>query len=184
MQNCDLIFRPAAPGDLERICTIIRQAQAQMRSLGSLQWQDGYPAAGDIARDTARGAGVVACLASDDSESGLAAGDVAAYAAVIFDGEPAYGALSGRWIGGDIPYVVVHRLAVADGMKRRGVARRFMLHVESMCRGRGVGSFRVDTNYDNRYMLRLFAGLGFERCGTVTYRSGERIAFEKLLAAH
>ena len=28
-----------------RICTIIRQAQAQMRLRGSRQWQNGYPAA-------------------------------------------------------------------------------------------------------------------------------------------
>ena len=38
---------------------IIRQAQAQMRALGSLQWQDGYPAAADIGHDIACGYGWV-----------------------------------------------------------------------------------------------------------------------------
>ena len=42
--NEDLKYRKAEPADAERIMEIIRQAQAQMRALGSLQWQDGYPA--------------------------------------------------------------------------------------------------------------------------------------------
>ena len=40
--NEKLLFRRARPADTERIMEIIRQAQAQMRALGSLQWQDGY----------------------------------------------------------------------------------------------------------------------------------------------
>ena len=43
-----LLFRPARTADLPRIVQIIRQAQAQMRALGSDQWQDGYPAPSDI----------------------------------------------------------------------------------------------------------------------------------------
>ena len=42
LQTDSLLFRPALPDDLERICTIIRQAQAQMRLRGSRQWQNGY----------------------------------------------------------------------------------------------------------------------------------------------
>ena len=51
--NEELIFRQARPADAERIMEIIRQAQAQMRALGSLQWQDGYPARADIDNDIA-----------------------------------------------------------------------------------------------------------------------------------
>ena len=38
-----------------------------------------------------------------------------------------------------------------------------------------------DTNFDNRYMLRMLGRLGFVYCGKVRYRSGERLAFEKTL---
>ena len=89
--------------------------------------------------------------------------------------------LDGRWLA-DVPYVVVHRLAVADEVKRRGVAVRFMSSVEELARDRGVTSFRVDTNYDNFYMLRIFDKLGFTYCGEVRYDSGLRRAYEKLLA--
>ena len=243
-----LVFRRARPADAARIMEIIRQAQAQMRALGSLQWQDGYPAAADIGHDIACGYGWVfekpeaekspeargsdgtgvagfrpetaaARTITDTGEAGAtgsgadetaatteeaeetrkaremretretqaakaaaaqAQGNVVAYGAVVFDGEPAYEAIEGAWLT-DGDYVVLHRMAVADGEKGRGVATEFMRRVEAMACGRGTGSMRVDTNFDNRYMLRMLGRLGFVYCGKVRYRSGERLAFEKTL---
>ena len=248
-----LVFRRARPADAARIMEIIRQAQAQMRALGSLQWQDGYPAAADIGHDIACGYGWVfekpeaekspeargsdgtgaagfrpetaaARKITDTGEAGAtgsgadetaatteeateeateateetrkaremretqaakaaaaqAQGNVVAYGAVVFDGEPAYDAIEGAWLT-DGDYVVLHRMAVTDGEKGRGVATEFMRRVEAMACGRGTGSMRVDTNFDNRYMLRMLGRLGFVYCGKVRYRSGERLAFEKTL---
>ena len=271
-----LVFRRACPADAARIMEIIRQAQAQMRALGSLQWQDGYPAAAYIGHDIACGYGWVfekpeaekspeargsdgtgaagfrpetaaARKITDTGEAGAtgsgadetaatteeateateetrkaremretqealetqetrealetqealetremretqaakaaaaqAQGNVVAYGAVVFDGEPAYDAIEGAWLT-DGDYVVLHRMAVADGEKGRGVATEFMRRVEAMACGHGTGSMRVDTNFDNRYMLRMLGRLGFVYCGKVRYRSGERLAFEKTL---
>lgn len=253
-----LVFQRARPADAARIMEIIRQAQAQMRALGSLQWQDGYPAAADIGHDIACGYGWVfekpeaekspeargsdgtgaagfrpetaaARKITDTGEAGAtgsgadetaatteeateateetrkaremretqealetretqaakaaaaqAQGNVVAYGAVVFDGEPAYDAIEGAWLT-DGDYVVLHRMAVTDGEKGRGVATEFMRRVEAMACGRGTGSMRVDTNFDNRYMLRMLGRLGFVYCGKVRYRSGERLAFEKTL---
>ena len=188
--NEDLKYRKAEPADAERIMEIIRQAQAQMRALGSRQWQDGYPARADIDNDIARGYGYVFEKSSTAQEP-VAAENAAEVrqrdgtrrrdrirGGVVFDGELAYGAIDGAWLtGGD--YVVLHRLAVADGEKGRGVAAEFMRRTEALARGRGVGSFRVDTNFDNRYMLRMLERLRFAYCGKIIYESGERLAFEK-----
>ena len=103
---------------------------------------------------------------------------IIAYGAVVFDGEPAYEALEGKWLT-DGPYVLVHRIAVADGERGKGVAAEFLRHVEEMARERGIGAFRIDTNHDNHPMLRLLERTGFTPCGKVVYRSGERLAFEK-----
>lgn len=230
----ELLFRTAREADTQRIMEIIAQAQAQMRALGSQQWQNGYPAVGHIAADIARGVGRVLCkrVVQEDGGPGPAAlqapdllpvpalpapaspesfgassvassavsfpvraaapafvpalpADTAsfrviAYGAAIFDGEPAYGAIEGRWLT-DEPYLVVHRLAVADGEKRRGVAGRFLDECAALARLRGCRSFRIDTNFDNRYMLRLLARQGFVRCGVIRYEGGERIAFERAL---
>ena len=89
LQTDSLLFRPTLPDDLERICTIIRQAQAQMRLRGSRQWQNGYPAAAHITDDIDRGYGHVLC-----THTGL----VVAYGAVVFDGEPAYAEIDGTWL--------------------------------------------------------------------------------------
>ena len=40
--NDMLQFRKASAEDAARILEIIRQAQAQMRAAGSLQWQNGF----------------------------------------------------------------------------------------------------------------------------------------------
>lgn len=171
----DLIFRKALPAEAERILEIIRQAQTQMRSLGSRQWQDGYPAPCDINADICSGNGWVLCKPIPVGSRGIIA-----YGAVIFGIEPAYNALEGKWLT-DGEYVVVHRLAVADGEKGRGIASAFITHTETLARNFGIKSFRVDTNFDNGYMLRLLDKQGFAYCGKIIYKSGERLAFEKIL---
>ena len=153
LQTDSLLFRPTLPDDLERICTIIRQAQAQMRLRGSRQWQNGYPAAAHITDDIDRGYGHVLC-----THTGL----VVAYGAVVFDGEPAYAEIDGTWLD-QAPYVVLHRLAVAQEVKGQGIATEFMRRTMTLARERGTGSFRIDTNFDNRCMLRLLAKFGFDR---------------------
>ena len=82
-----LELRAAAEDDTARIGEIIRDARRRMRERGSDQWQNGYPAPEDIARDIRRGCGRVLCEASR----------IVAYAAVDFDGEPAYAHLRGTW---------------------------------------------------------------------------------------
>ena len=168
-------FRQAVPREAPHIMQIIRQAQARMRATGSSQWQDGYPAPGHISADIGRGCGYVLCRPGVRECRAIIA-----YGAVAFDGEPAYEALEGEWLT-DGPYVVVHRMAVADGECGKGVAAEFLRHAEEMARERGIGAFRIDTNHDNRPMLRLLERIGFTFCGKVVYRSGERLAFEKRL---
>lgn len=169
------IFRQALPHEAPLAMQIIRQAQARMRAAGSSQWQDGYPALEHISADIGRGNGYVLCR-----PGARECRTIIAYGAAVFDGEPAYEALEGEWLT-DGPYVVVHRIAVADGECGKGVAAEFLRRVEEMARERGVGAFRIDTNHDNRPMLRLLERMGFTPCGKVVYRSGERLAFEKRL---
>ncbi|MEG2371125.1 MAG: GNAT family N-acetyltransferase [Alistipes sp.] len=166
----ELIFRQTTAADMDRIMEIIGQAQAQMRALGSKQWQNGYPALANIASDAEHGYGYVLC----DRHR------IIAYAAVVFDGEAAYASIDGAWLS-DRPYVVVHRLAVANERKQQGIAAQFLCHVEGLCAARGVGSFRIDTNFDNHYMLHLLEHQGFAYCGEIRYSDDFRQAFEKLL---
>lgn len=165
------IFRKAEETDIERIWQIIGQAKAQMQRLGSQQWDENYPAIEHIRQDIQDGNGYVICR--EDR--------VVAYGVISFDGEPVYKDIEGKW-SNDLPYVIVHRLAIADEMKRQGMAKQFMLQAEEVSRKKGIYNFRVDTKYDNAYMLRLIDTLGFKYCGEVYYRNNSaRIAFEKTI---
>ena len=114
------------------------------------------------------------------TDKAVGAARIVAYGAVVFDGEPAYEALDGHWLTNG-PYVVVHRLAVADEALGQGFGTEFLKHVEQLALRREIRAFRIDTNFDNRRMLRILDKSGFVRCGTVEYRSGQREAFEKRL---
>ena len=137
----ELIFRQAQSCETDRIMQIIRQAQARMHAAGSRQWQDGYPAPGHISADIGRNRGYVLCKPGVEGPL-----SVIAYGAVVFDGEPAYDAIDGQWLT-DEPYVLVHRIAVADGERGRGVAAEFLHRVETLAQERGVKAFRIDTNF-------------------------------------
>ena len=154
--------------DIGAIMEIMRQAKVQMLREGKHQWDETYPALEHIETDILLGNGFV-------MESDL---EIMAYGAVVYDGEPVYDHIyDGVWLSDD-PYVVVHRLAVNDKFKRQGVAVTFMQEVSCQAMEKGMVSFRVDTNFDNIYMQRIFSRLGFSYCGRICYQSGERLAYQ------
>lgn len=170
MEKNNITFRKAKTADTERIMDIIEQNKVLMWKAGNHQWDENYPALVHIKGDIEKGVGYV--MEQD--------GNVIAYAAVVFTGEPTYNKINGKWLS-SIPYVVVHRLCVAPEMKGQGLAKRYMLQVEEMSKERGVFSCRVDTNYSNPAMLHIIQELGYTYCGEIEYNHGMRKAFEKLL---
>ena len=168
-QTSDFSLRPATVLDADRCWQILQQGKAQMFREGKKQWTEAYPSRQSVEYDLENGSAYVL----------ERRGEVVAYGAVIFDGEPAYAQIEDRWLThGD--YVVIHRLAVADEAKRQGVAREYFNQVMHMAAQRGVHSIKVDTNYDNFYMQHLLQGLGFTYCGDVIYPQGSRLAYEKV----
>jgi len=163
-------FRQAVINDLNTICSIISDAVDYMLAQGRQQWSHSYPARSHISEDIACGRGYVL---EDDC-------GILAYGAVVFTGEPAYGQLDGKWMS-DAPYVVVHRLAVAQRARGRGLSVTFMRETETLARRNGITNFRIDTNYDNVQMLHLMDKLGFTYRGEIRYDTGLRRAYEKQL---
>lgn len=164
-------FRPATIADSARIWVIIQQAKAQMYREKKQQWDESYPSPEHISADIANGYAYVLCNEQN----------IIVYGAVVFDGEPAYEIIDGKWLS-NLPYVVVHRLAVAEEAKRRGIATLFMQKVEKLSVEKNVNSFKADTNFDNFYMQKIFEKCGFTYCGDISYQHGPRMAYEKLLS--
>lgn len=175
IQNLDpekLTLRPASEGDQVTIWQMLQDAIEQRRKEGSRQWQDGYPNEETVRADMNKGYGYVL-----EYE-----GNAIAYAAVIFEIEPAYEEIEGKWLSNG-PYAVVHRVATAEAMKGKGVATLLFHKIEELVKARGVPSLKVDTNFDNQPMLKIMDRLGYSYCGEVYFRGSARRAFEKVLEA-
>ena len=165
-----MLLRHATENELPAIWEIIKQAIEQRRLEGSQQWQDGYPNYDSIKSDFEKNQAFV--LISNNN--------LIAYAAIIFDIEPAYTDIEGKWLTHQ-DYVVVHRVAVSANMKRKGIAKKLFQLIEPLAIQYNIFSIRVDTNYDNIPMLKILHALEYQYCGEVYFRGSARKAFEKVL---
>ena len=181
--ECPFIFRQAEAGDFAQIWPIILQAKAQMARLQSKpQWDETYPTPEAIRKDISNGVAYVLCQKGETEE--VADGEVVAYGAVVFTGEPTYDRIDGAWLtADDARYSVVHRLAVTEKLKHRGIATIYVEEAEKLTAARGVRSVRIDTKYENPFMLKVLEKLGYKYCGIIQLiRVPEaREAFEKIL---
>ena len=163
-------FRKAIVNDIPQIWNILQQAILRRKQDGSRQWQDGYPNEAVVEQDIERSIGYVLM----DAET------IIAYNAILFNDEPAYDDLKGKWLTNK-DFVVVHRLAVSDQYVGQGLAQKMLQFTEDLALENNIYSIKADTNFDNTAMLRIFEKLGYTYCGEVIFRGGTRKAFEKVL---
>ncbi|UKJ08311.1 GNAT family N-acetyltransferase [Solitalea lacus] len=163
-------LRKANLSDAASIWEILQQAIAQRKADGSEQWQNGYPNEQTVYDDITNEYGYVI----DDNNA------IIAYAAIIFGVEPAYNEIKGRWLtNGD--YVVVHRVATSNAVKKQGVATKLFNMIEDLSLENNIFSIKVDTNYDNIPMLKILERLDYNYCGEIFFGGAPRKAYEKIL---
>ncbi|UWX61971.1 GNAT family N-acetyltransferase [Chryseobacterium oranimense] len=168
--NSETKLRKAEIEDRDIIWGIIRQSIERRKQDGSTQWQNGYPNLGTVESDIAKGFGYV--LTVD--------GEIAVYAALILNDEPAYSTIEGAWLS-DGEFVVVHRVAVDEKFAGKGMVKKLFDHIEDFTKSHGIQSIKVDTNYDNLAMLKILESKGYSYCGEVLLAGGMRKAFEKII---
>lgn len=164
------ILRKAQISEAEIIWQILQQAIERRRKDGSNQWQDGYPNLEVVKTDISLGKGYV--LEIDNT--------IAAYAALVFNDEPAYNEIIGDWLSND-DFLVIHRVAVSDDFLGKGIAVLLFQKLEEFAKENQVFSIKVDTNFDNLAMLHILEKLDYQYCGEVYFRGSARKAFEKVL---
>ena len=164
------ILRKAQIPEAEIIWQILQQAIERRRKDGSNQWQDGYPNQEVVKTDISLGKGYV--LEIDNA--------IAAYAALVFNDEPAYKEIIGDWLTND-DFLVIHRVAVSNDFLGKGIAVLLFQKLEEFAKENQVFSIKVDTNFDNLAMLHILEKLDYQYCGEVYFRGSARKAFEKVL---
>ncbi len=163
-------FRKAEVSEQAQIWKILKQGIERRRTEGSNQWQDGYPNPDSVKSDIQKGFAYVLEIGHQ----------IAAYAAVIDEPEPAYEEIEGRWLQDD-NYIVVHRVAVSEDFLGQGLAQIIFKEIEKIARAQNINSIKVDTNFDNTAMLKILDKLGYTYCGEVYFRGSARKAFQKIL---
>ncbi len=165
-----MILTKATYSELPIIWNILQQAIEQRKQDGSDQWQNGYPNEQTINDDIANGNSYVLI------DNNL----IIAYAAIIFGEEPAYNAINGKWLTND-DYAVVHRAAVSNAVKGKGIATYLFKEIEYLCVERKFYSIKVDTNFDNVPMLKILDKLDYTYCGEIFFSGAPRKAYEKVI---
>ncbi|MCX0359245.1 GNAT family N-acetyltransferase [Clostridium perfringens] len=165
-------FRQANISDLDQIVEIIELSKKYLKETKVDQWQDGYPAKEDLRRD----------IESGNSYVLTNKGEIVATTVISLDGESTYNSIfNGEWITNE-EYIVMHRVAVHDKYKGKGIFKELIKEAESLALNKGISSIKIDTHRDNISMQRAVVKNDFKRCGIIYLGDGsERIAFEKVL---
>ena len=163
-------FRKALLSEKTTIWNIIKHAIDRRKEDGSQQWQDGYPNLEVIENDIENDEGFV--LTDGNTIIG--------YCAVIINNEPEYKKIIGKWMTTE-DFVVVHRIAITKSYLGRSLSQIMLKYIESFALNNSIFSVKVDTNFDNFAMLKIFEKMDYTYCGEVYFRGSPRKAFEKVI---
>jgi GNAT superfamily N-acetyltransferase len=160
--------------DLEPIMKIIGEAQVFLASHNIDQWQNGYPNEEAILRDITNNVSYI--ITSKDSI-------LIGTAMFSTKKEPTYKSIEGEWITkSDSKYGVIHRMAVTNEFRKKGVAKFIFEQCEQLLLHNNIESMRIDTHEDNLAMQGLLNKLKYLYCGVIYLENGDkRLAYEKLI---
>lgn len=162
-------LRAASSEEIQTAVEIINMAKKHLKEQGIDQWQTGYPDYACIKQDILSQKGFF--IAEDKTILG--------YLCIDYNGEAAYDNINGKWSASE-KYVVVHRMALAENARGKGISNLVFQLVEQMSKKLGINYFRVDTDSDNKKMRHILNKNGFTYCGTIRFDNSEKIAFDKL----
>ena len=166
----NLKLRIADSNDVTAIWEILQQSIARRKKDGSDQWQDGYPNLSTVKEDVEKEQNYVLTLNEK----------VIATTALVFNYEPTYEEIDGKWLSNDA-FFVIHRIGISDEVAGKGYATKFIKLIEDFVKGNQVFSIKIDTNFDNLAMLRILEKLNYTYCGEIKVRNSPRRAFQKIL---
>ena len=161
-----MIIRKACINDLKQISDIYESARKFMSANGNPnQWGRTNPPYSRTEEDLRENNLYIV-------EEGC---DILAVFYYNFADDPTYKIIyDGKWLN-DRPYGVIHRIAVSDKARGKGVSGICFDFAFSNCK-----NLKIDTQKDNIPMQKALAKHGFIRCGIIHLANGdERIAFQK-----
>ena len=166
--------RVAVLEDLDQIMVVIGDAKAYLKKQEIDQWQDGFPDESTIRDD----------ILHHNSYVFTENEEIIGFMVLNLLEEPSYQTIyEGEWKLNSHRYVTIHRTAIGEGYRGKGLSLRMFFLAEQVALQNKMKSIRIDTHRDNQLMQHLCVKYGYEYCGVIhLVRSGmERIVYEKLL---
>ncbi len=165
-------IRKSTYEDIENIMIIINQAKQYFIDKEIFQWSKKYPNNDTIKNDIDKNTSFVVI---DNNKI------VATFSLIIGEDSCYKNIYEGRWLTNNI-YGTIHRLAIDNSYKRKGIGNIIIQYSENYCLNNNVNSLRIDTHKLNIPMTKLIEKNNFTYCGIIkTEYSSNRIAYEKIL---
>jgi len=164
-------IRLATEQDLPGVMAIVGEVIDEMAELGNPQWNRSYPKRDRFELDIENEA---LFIAVDDDQC------VIGFVTLDDEQPPAY-----EWVEWTMtpPCLVMHRMAVAQTARGRGVARALEDFAVDLAQDRRCTHIRVDTNSRNKPMQAFLESRGYRYVGQIRLRNlpAPFICYEKLL---
>ena len=165
-------YRKATLEDLEQAMEAVEDARAFLKEQGNGQWQDGYPNQNDFINDINNGRLFVV---TDINNPNIIVG----VCALTYREEDYHHLYEGAWLT-DLPYMVMHRVAVRKEYRHQGYGKKLFEVFITQAKEEGYHSLRIDTHAGNMVMRNLITSFGFAYCGkAILTPNKDRMVFEK-----
>ena len=167
-------YRKAILEDLDQIMEAVEDSRELLRLQGNGQWQDGYPNRDDFINDINSGRLFVVIDEKDKN-------NVIAVCALTYREEDYHHLYEGKWLT-DLPYMVMHRVAIKKAYRGQGYGKKlFEIFIET-AKIEGYRSLRIDTHEGNATMRHLIELFGFVYCGkAILTPNKDRMVYERVL---
>lgn len=166
------MIRLANINDLSSIMEIIHQASKRLKQQNIHQWQNGYPNEEVILNDMK----LNQCYVYEEDK-------VLGLMVCTFQKDENYDVIEGEWLNDELPYAVIHRIAVHEDHLRKHIGEQLFDHAVSLCKERNVEYLRIDTHLKNEIMQKFIEKQGFHKSGIIWIKrekiEPERYVYEK-----
>ncbi len=163
-------YRLANIGDIDEIMAIIEDGRAFLATQNSGQWQDGYPNRTNMLDDINNE--VLYVVTTSDNQ-------IAGVCALTYYEDDYDHLYEGKWLT-DLPYMVMHRIAVKKEYRSQGYGKELFEVFIDVAKKKKYHSLRIDTHKNNIVMLGLLKRFEFVFCGKAILKPNkDRMVFEK-----
>jgi ribosomal protein S18 acetylase RimI-like enzyme len=157
----------ASKDDINEIIRIIKDAIQDMDSEGIHQWDNVYPNEEIVLHDIHEG---TIYVLMDNKQ-------VRGFLTLNEDYEEEYNTINWRYRDGK--NLIIHRLCVDPKFQGNGIARALIYFAERFGIENKYTSIRLDSFISNHRACKLYEKNGYEVRGSVTFRKGKFLCFEK-----